>query len=144
MGFPRQSMPQGRHPVVGHDMTSKKAPMSTKPVYVAFGAPLSWTNFRLMSACAKYTRKPMVSEALVLQTIVCVMFRARRRSLWLGTLKGPSTWQLGHLGTPWPPKGFSIIAIHSSIHASIPPSIFFPDIPSCIFRRREHHAHEVS
>ena len=47
---------------------------------------------------------------------------------------------LGHLGTPWPPKGFSIIIIYSSIHAPI----FFADIPSCIRRTRERHAHEVS
>ena len=51
---------------------------------------------------------------------------------------------LGNLGTPWPPKGFSILIIDSSIHASIPPSMFFPHIPSCIRRRRERHAHEGS
>ena len=53
-----------------------------------------------------------------------------------GHPRGSLDHSLGHLGTPWPPKGFSIIVIHSSIHASIPPSMFFPDIPSCILRGR--------
>ena len=35
-----------------------------------------------------------------------------------GHPRGSLDHSLGHLGTPWPPKGFSIIIIHSSIHAS--------------------------
>ena len=50
----------------------------------------------------------------------------------------------GPLGHPMAAQGVSIIIIHSSIRASIHPSMFFPDIPSCIWRRRERHAHEVS
>ena len=42
-----------------------------------------------------------------------------------GHPRGSLDHSLGNLGTPWPPKGFSIIIIHSSIHASIPPFMFF-------------------
>ena len=42
-----------------------------------------------------------------------------------GHPRGSLDQSLGHLGTPWPPKGFSIIIIHSSIHASIHPFMFF-------------------
>ena len=41
-----------------------------------------------------------------------------------GHHRGSLDHSLGHLGTPWPPKGFSIIIIPSSIHASIPPCFF--------------------
>ena len=61
-----------------------------------------------------------------------------------GHPRGSLDHSLGHLGSPWPPKGVSIIIIHSSIHASIHPFMFFPEISSCIRRRRERHAHEVS
>ena len=42
-----------------------------------------------------------------------------------GHPRGSLDTSLGHLGSPWLPKGFSIIIIHSSIHASIHPFIFF-------------------
>ena len=41
-----------------------------------------------------------------------------------GHPRGSLHHSLGHLGSPWPPKGFSSMIIHSSIHASIHPYFF--------------------
>ena len=56
----------------------------------------------------------MLSEMHVLQSIVCVTFRARGRSLRLGTLKGPSTTSLatwGQPGSPMASEGFLWVSV---------------------------------
>ena len=117
---------------------------------VTFGAPHFRTNFRFFTLCSKYNVIPMVLGTHVLRTILCVTFGARPRPLpsvllerlfgQLGRQDRPSTPERFRPTPVWTPN----VANECLPHLTSACPQLHPDLLSGIFRRREHHAHEVA
>ena len=108
-------------------------------LWVTSGAPQFRTHFRFLTGCSEYAMIHTLSGTHVSQTILCVTFGARHRSIPLGLL----VHTLGHLdpqGHPRTPERLRLATIWAgNVVQGCPPDLtsacpcLHPDLRSYIF-----------